>query len=74
MDYEHFTLKTQDALQQASALAQQKDHSEIGLEHILDALLKQKDGIVLPLVERIGVPVETLLRENDALLASYPTG
>ena len=73
MDYEHFTLKTQDALQQASALAQQKDHSEIGLEHILDALLKQKDGIVPPLVERIGVPVETLLRENDALLASYPT-
>ncbi len=73
MDYEHFTLKTQDALQQASALAQQKDHSEIGLEHILDALLKQKDGIVLPLVERIGVPVETLLRENDAMLASYPT-
>ena len=73
MDYEHFTLKTQDALQQASALAQQNDHSEIGLEHILDALLKQKDGIVPPLVERIGVPVETLLRENDALLASYPT-
>ena len=73
MDYEHFTLKTQDALQQASALAQQKDHSEIGLEHILDALLKQKDGIVPPLVERIGVPAETLLRENDALLASYPT-
>ncbi|QNL97880.1 ATP-dependent chaperone ClpB [Treponema sp. Marseille-Q4132] len=73
MDYEHFTLKTQDALQQASALAQQKDHSEIGLEHILDALLKQKDGIVPPLVERIGVPVETLLRENDAMLASYPT-
>ena len=73
MDYEHFTLKTQDALQQASALAQQNDHSEIGLEHILDALLKQKDGIVPPLVERIGVPAETLLRENDALLASYPT-
>jgi ATP-dependent Clp protease ATP-binding subunit ClpB len=73
MDYEQFTLKTQDALQQASALAQQKDHSEIGLEHIFDALLKQKDGIVPPLVERIGVPVQHLIQENEQLLATYPS-
>jgi ATP-dependent Clp protease ATP-binding subunit ClpB len=73
MDYEQFTLKTQDALQNASALAQQKDHSEIGLEHILDALLKQKDGIVPPLVERIGVPVQKIIDANDELLASYPS-
>ena len=73
MDYEQFTLKTQDALQNASALAQQKDHSEIGLEHILDALLKQKDGIVPPLVERIGVPVQKIIDANDELLSSYPS-
>jgi ATP-dependent Clp protease ATP-binding subunit ClpB len=73
MDYEQFTLKTQDALQQASALAQQKDHSEIGLEHILDALLRQKDGIVPPLVERIGVQVQHLIQENEQLLATYPS-
>lgn len=73
MDYEHFTLKTQDALQQASALAQQRDHSEIGLEHILDALLKQKDGIVPPLVERIGVQVQHLIQENEQLLSTYPS-
>lgn len=73
MDYEHFTLKTQDALQQASALAQQRDHSEIGLEHILDALLKQKDGIVPPLVERIGVQVQHLIQKNEQLLSTYPS-
>ena len=73
MDYEHFTLKMQDALQQASALAQQRDHSEIGLEHILDALLKQKDGIVPPLVERIGVQVQHLIQENEQLLSTYPS-
>jgi len=73
MDYEHFTLKTQDALQQASALAQQRDHGEIGLEHILDALLRQKDGIVPPLVERIGVQVQNIIRENEQLLSAYPS-
>src|SRR5574344_1995434 len=73
MDYEHFTLKTQDALQSASALAQQNDHSEIGTEHLLAALLQQKDGVVPPLVERIGVPVQRLLQETKQLLQSYPT-
>ncbi|MCI1209935.1 MAG: ATP-dependent chaperone ClpB [Treponema sp.] len=73
MNYEQFTLKTQDALQSASALAQQKDHSEIGAEHLLLALLQQKDGIVPPLVERIGVPVSHLVDETDQLLESYPT-
>ena len=73
MYYEYFTLKMQDALQNASALAQQNDHAEIGLEHILDALLKQKDGIVPPLVERIGVETGVLMQENASLLQSYPS-
>ena len=72
MDYEHFTLKTQDALQDASALAQKNDHSEIGLEHLLSALLNQKDGIVVPIVERVGVNVQSLQKQVDELLAEYP--
>ena len=73
MDYNQMTLKAQDALQQASALAQQKDHSEIGLEHLLLALLNQKDGTVPPLVERIGVQPETLAQGARELLDSFPT-
>ncbi len=73
MDYNQFTLKTQDALQEASALAQQNDHSEIGCEHLLVAMLQQKDGIVAPLVERIGVQVNDVLAAVKQLLNSYPT-
>lgn len=72
MDYEHFTLKTQDALQNASALAQKNDHSEIGLEHLLSALLSQQDGIVVPIIERVGVNVQNLQRQVDNLLDEYP--
>ncbi len=72
MDYEHFTLKTQDALQNASALAQKNDHSEIGLEHILSALLSQQDGIVVPIIERVGVNVQSLQKQVDDLLDEYP--
>jgi ATP-dependent Clp protease ATP-binding subunit ClpB len=72
MDYNQFTLKTQDALQNAGALAQQNDHSEIGTEHVLEALLEQKDGIVGPLIERIGVSVSDVLAATKKLLSTYP--
>ena len=72
MNYEQFTLKTQDALQEASALAQQNDHSEIGLPHLLVAMLEQKDGITVPVIERIGVQKEALLEAAKNLLQTYP--
>ncbi len=72
MNYDQFTLKTQDALQSASALAQQNDHSEIGLPHLLVAMLEQKDGITLPVIERIGVQKDALLEAAKNLLSTYP--
>lgn len=72
MNFDQYTLKAQDALQEASAIAQQNDHSEIGLEHILIALLEQKEGLVKPIVERIGVNAGDLLASAKELLSSYP--
>ena len=72
MNYEKMTLKVQDALQAASALAQQKDHSEIGTEHLLLSFLEQEGGIVAPLVERIGVKSGYLSSEVSKLLDTYP--
>ena len=72
MNFDQFTLKAQDALQEASALAQQNDHAEIGLGHLLIALLEQKDGLVKPIVERIGVSAGDLDSAAKNLLASYP--
>ncbi|MDE5798029.1 MAG: AAA family ATPase, partial [Treponemataceae bacterium] len=73
MNYDQFTLKTQDALQAASALAQQRDHSEIGLPHLLVAMLEQKDGITVPVIERIGVRAGDVLAAAKDLLDTYPT-
>ncbi len=72
MNYEQFTVKMQDALQSASVIAQQKDHSEIGTPHILLALLQQKDGVIPPLVERIGIPVQQLINDTQELVDTYP--
>ena len=72
MNYDRMTVKMQDALQEASSYASQKNHGEVGNEHLLLALLKQQDGIVSPLIERIGVKPASLLSEVNTLLDSYP--
>ena len=72
MTYDKMTVKMQDALQDAASFATQKNHGEVGNEHILASLLKQQDGTVSPLVERIGVKSSVLLSEINSLLDSYP--
>ncbi len=72
MNYDLMTLKLKEILQNASNLAQQKNHSEIGTEHLLDAMLKQKDGIVLPLLTRIGIQPKSLQEKLEPLLDSFP--
>lgn len=70
MNYDQFTLKTQDALQEASVLAQQNDSSEVGLEAILVSLINQKDGIIKPLIERIGANADEILAAARSVIDS----
>lgn len=73
MDSNHLTIKTQEALNDAVRKAGENDHAEVGLPHILLALLEQKDGIVRPIIERIGVDVNRVIEGVKKLLSSYPT-
>lgn len=72
MNYENFTIKTQEALQEASSIANKNDNSEIGTEHVLEALLEQQDGLVAPIVERVGLPSIELLKKVKELVTSNP--
>jgi ATP-dependent Clp protease ATP-binding subunit ClpB len=72
MDYEKFTIKAQEALNDASMYAQKEDHSQIEVEHLLLALLKQEDGIVRPLVEKVGADANALIKDVEALAGSSP--
>src|SRR5712672_297645 len=54
MKLDKFTVKAQEALQDAQSIARRRDHQEILPEHVLAALLAQQDGLVAPLLQRIG--------------------
>ena len=55
MDMNRMTVKLQEALQSASALAMRRGHQGIDVEHLLLALLEQERGIAESLFEQAGV-------------------
>ncbi|MCQ2594453.1 MAG: ATP-dependent chaperone ClpB [Treponemataceae bacterium] len=72
MNYENYTLKSQEALQTATMLAQQEDHAQIGTEHVLYALLQQNDGIIPGILENLNVSLSDLQNECKKLLDQNP--
>lgn len=71
MRTEKFTIKSREAVVEAQGLAEQRKHAEVRPVHLLDALLAQRDGIIVPIIEKIGVSTERLraavARELDRL-------
>jgi ATP-dependent Clp protease ATP-binding subunit ClpB len=60
MRLDALTLKSQEALQEAQRLAEEHHHQEVTCEHMLLALLGQEEGIVPPLLKKIGFDLSTL--------------
>src|ERR1035437_3262117 len=60
MNPHKLTTKAQEALQSAQAMAQERGHQALEPEHLLLALLNQSDGVVLPTLEKMNVPVDRL--------------
>ena len=55
MRFDRFTIKAQEALETAQGLAADVQSPELGVEHLMLALIKQADGIVTPILQKLGV-------------------
>ncbi|MDQ5985545.1 MAG: Chaperone protein ClpB 1 [Syntrophus sp. SKADARSKE-3] len=62
MRFDKFTLKVQEALQEAQSTAGSYGHQGLDVEHLLTALLRQPDGIVTAILKKLGV--DAALIEN----------
>jgi ATP-dependent Clp protease ATP-binding subunit ClpB len=76
MNIEKFTLKAQEALQEAKSIAERKHHQQIDVEHLLLALLGQKEGIVIPILQKLGANTDLIVSqlENDLNRIPQVTG
>ena len=72
MTFDKFTLKAQEALQEASSIVSKYSHSMLDPEHLLLALLRQEDGVIPPLMDRLGVQKKTLESELEEILTNKP--
>ncbi len=73
MQMDRLTIKAQEAVQRATRLAEQYHHSEVSPEHLLLALVEQEEGVVRPLLNRLGVSPETVRSEIEAVLTTRPS-
>jgi ATP-dependent Clp protease ATP-binding subunit ClpB len=73
VEFDRLTHKSQEALQQAGGLARDRNHTEVGTAHLLLTLLSQSEGVVLPLVQKLGVTPTALRNRVGELLAAIPT-
>ncbi|HZJ26205.1 MAG TPA: ATP-dependent chaperone ClpB [Acidimicrobiia bacterium] len=67
-----FTRKTGEAIGAAQSLAREQNHSQVAPEHLLAALVGQPEGVVLPVLERVGVAPKAVRDLVDAALAALP--
>ena len=70
--WDKLTLKSQEAIQKASELAGENGNPEILPLHLLVALLEDKEGIVLPVLRRVGAGPEKLLSSANSEITRLP--
>ena len=63
MQADRFTIKSQEALQAAIAVAAARNHTETQPEHLLVALLEQPESVVGPVLRKLGARPETIIAE-----------
>lgn len=72
MRYDKLTLKGQEAVAEAERLAGEQSHPQIEPEHLLKILLVQEEGIIPPLLGKLGVPQGTLFNQLEQALGKLP--
>ena len=65
MRYDRFTIKAQEAIQAAQDCADQMESPEVGAEHLLLVLLDQADGVVAPILQKVGADVHAVRSALD---------
>jgi ATP-dependent Clp protease ATP-binding subunit ClpB len=72
MRFDKFTLKAQEIIQSSQELADRLGHQQIEPEHILKTMLQLKDGIIPPLLGKLGINQGQLEKEMESALERIP--
>ncbi|HKP73511.1 MAG TPA: ATP-dependent Clp protease ATP-binding subunit, partial [Pyrinomonadaceae bacterium] len=72
MRLERFTLRGQEAIQTAIEQAERNQNQQVEPEHLLVAMLEQPEGIVRPLLGKLGANLQVVLNDANAAVGRLP--
>jgi len=72
MDLNKLTLKSQEAVQAAQELARSRNHQLVEPAHLLSALLADPEGVVFPLLQKLGQSPRVLRDRTEGVLDHIP--
>ncbi len=72
LDPNRWTLKTQEAFNSALQLARSNSNPEVTPDHLLLALLGQEEGVVLPILQKVGKAPLTLRNDTEEAIGRLP--
>jgi len=72
MNFNQFTLKSQETIQQAGDLARNNNHQQIEPAHLLMSLLTIEESIIPGMLKKMEVNVSALNEAINQLISTYP--
>ncbi len=72
MRFDRFTIRGQEAVQAAIGVAEKNQNQQVEPEHILSAMLEQKEGVLRPILGKIGASTAPILSEVQASIDKMP--
>ena len=72
MNAQRFTIKSQDAIQGMQQIAEENGHQEIKDLHLLAAMLKETESLVIPVLQKLEVNTTDLERKVEDALKKLP--
>jgi ATP-dependent Clp protease ATP-binding subunit ClpB len=70
--FDKMTVKAQEAVQESQEIAARSENQSIEPLHLLVALVEQKDGVVPPLLARLGIRPELLMQDVEREISRLP--
>ncbi|MGC2237117.1 MAG: ATP-dependent chaperone ClpB [Pyrinomonadaceae bacterium] len=72
MRFDRFTIRGQEAIQEAIGAAEKNQNQQVEPEHLLAAMLEQKEGTLRPILGKIGANTQAILTDVQAAIAKFP--
>ena len=72
MQQDRFTIKSQEAVAAAQRFASEHSNPEVAPAHLLLALLEQEEGVVVPVLQRLGEDAEALRESAHEAISQLP--